>query len=579
MRSLVLLYRKWLGKDLPARDLVIQFTVPATVKKTKMPKLSALRPDPYMHEVVDTVLVLKAFQSNLRQLNKCQISIARRLAYTEKVAKRLMPIALPQIRSVAGEGRIPDPPERKESLDLIIDISRRLLESYRLVFKRWYGVSNARFAYIEKRFDLAGYRIIEISRFLQRVMGLRYQQLSEQAWLSVNIVFHVLHGQGKAEMQAHSFEDVYSETHSNRRLQDLYLMLQMNARLDTLRWPTEWQFSLDSYGRIVHALLKLEEDHGNILRADESIAYCYDDGPARSMRIPGQTTRGQGILINWKLLRAKLQRDYQRNLANQAQRSDQRAFSMLSYADGLALLSLQKNCWESVSPPLPDKSAKGQQCDLHIFIGFKGIYPFLFNLHYGTGPAEKLGARMVDLLAQRSALFAEDHRSTSDSLWMMLSHDEERIVLRTEETDYTTQMRIGVPIAYGFGEMGLRSSALGCISRIYRPNSEVVIVEVEKLGNSSEPVLLIPDLSNFAEFDQQHKEIFYGILALQGLQRQPDQADAAHLLLPAHCTFYQGHQLVMKRVGKRQIIELNEMLEASKTFRKYSYTVSQSCDA
>ncbi|MBI3230949.1 MAG: hypothetical protein HYZ45_12465 [Burkholderiales bacterium] len=517
-------------------------------------------------------------QANLRQLNQCQLRMGRRLAYSEKLARKWMPLALTQLRSFAAEGQVPDSLERKENIELISDCARRLLDSYRIVFKHLYSVSNFRFARGQKLFYLAAYRIVELTRFYQRVLGLRYQVLSEQAWLTVNIVFHVMHAHGKAEMVIHSFEDLYAEQHTNRALQDLYLIIQMNARLDILRWPTEWQFSLDSYGRIVHTMLKLEEDDGNMLRQDYAIAYCYDDCPARPHRIPGQTTRGQGFLLNFKNLKRKLVRDYERTLERQSMAIDDKAYSLLSFNDGLALLQLQRNCWLGHPLPLYARDAQGQKCDVRMFIGFNGIYPFLFNLHYGTGPTEEIGHRMVDLLAQRSALFAEDNRSTTESVWMMLAQDERRITLKTQETPFTTNMRIGALAAYGFGAEGMRSSAIGNISRIHRPGGDMVIVEIEKLGQNSEPVLITPDLACFEAFDDKNKEVSYGILAVNGAGDESD-SEQCHLLLPSHAQALEGHQLVMKRVGMRQIILVGRLESATKTYRSHGYKMQMSMDA
>lgn len=581
MRKIVEHYRKFVGKDLASRDLVLKFSVPQAVPKAKMPRISDVRPLKNPNELVDPREYLSGYQANLRQLNQCRLRMGRRMAYTEKVARKFMPLALAQVRQFAGEGQIPDSAERKDSLDIIIDATRRLLDSYRIVFKHIYSLSNFRFARNQKIFYLAAYRIVELTRFQQRVMGLRYQVLTEQTWLALNIVFHVLHGHDKLELACHSFEDLFNEQHNehhkNRNVLDLYLMIQMNARLDILRWPTEWQFTLDSYGRIVHTMVKLEVDDGNILRPDYAIAYCYDDCGARGQRIPGQTTRGQGFLLNFKNLKRKLVRDYERNLEFQSQAIDDKAFSQLSFGDGLALLQLQRNCWLSAPLPLHPRDAQGQKCDVRMFIGFKGIYPFLFNLHYGTGPTEEVGNRMVDLLAQRSALFAQDNRSTTESVWMMLAQDTSRITLKTQETPFTTNMRIGALAAYGFGAAGLRSSAVGVISRIHRPGGEMVVVEIEKLGNASEPVLVTPDLACFENFDERNKEIGYGILAVQ--QNAVGECEDCHVLLPTHSPMLEGLQVVMKRVGQRQIIIIGRLENATKTYRSHRYTVQMSLES
>lgn len=578
-------YRKFMGKDLPPRELVIKFAVPQPLQKTRMPKLSDLKPMHLPNELVAHAEILRAFIANLRQLNQCPVRPGRRFAYTEKVARKLMPLALQEARDKSGEGLVPDPQERREMLELVAEATRRLLDSYRLVFKTLYQTGNFRFARAEKSFDLCCYRILELSRFQQRVLALRYRVLPEVSWLAINTVFQVMHMRGRSEIPFHGFDEIYGDEHKKHSAKELFLIMQMIARLDVLRWPSEWHFSLDSYGRIAHALVKLEEDDGNIVRPDYSIAYCYDDQAARARRIPGQTTRGSALLLNWKNLKAKLLRDYERNLQRQAQAIDEKAFALLSFNDGLALLELQKKCWLHEPAPVPARDAPGEKCDVRMFIGFKGIYPFLFNLHYGTGATETIGSRMVDLLAQRSALFAEDHRSTHDSVWVKLEEDARHITLRTQETDYTTQMRIGALAAYGFGAEGMRSSSIGVISRIYRPPTpggnlgegvHLVVIDIDLLGEFSEPILVTPDLQCFEEFDNKNKEICYGVLAINKLA---DGSEECSLLLPAHSHFLQGHQLVMKRVGLRQIIQVGALLSASKTYRRHAYQVQISVEA
>jgi hypothetical protein len=159
----------------------------------------------------------------------------------------------------------------------------------------------------------------------------------------------------------------------------------------------------------------------------------------------------------------------------------------------------------------------------------------------------------------------------------MLAQDDKRITLKTQETPFTTNMRIGALAAYGFGAEGLRSSAVGVISRIYRPGGEMVVVEIEKLGENSEPILVTPDLACFENFDERNKEIGYGILAVNAMGSASESGEC-HLLLPSHSQVVEGHQIVMKRVGQRQILVLGKLESATKTYRSYGYRVQMSMD-
>ncbi len=248
-----------------------------------------------------------------------------------------------------------------------------------------------------------------------------------------------------------------------------------------------------------------------------------------------------------------------------------------------ALLELQKRCWDAQPLPLPERDARGTQCDVRMFVGFKGIFPFLHGLHHGTGPIEKIGERMVDLLAQRSALFAEDHTATTDSLWFMLEQTEQRISLRTQETSSTTQMRIGALAAYGLGGQGLRSSALGNISRLYRIGSGTqvqLVVEIEKIGAFSEPLLLHRDLALLENFQDKAQGMQYALLALDQADAAQQAGDAlevnARILLPAHSDLLEGQEVVLKRVGFCQLVRIGPLRGATKTWRCHQYQVLSS---
>jgi hypothetical protein len=98
----------------------------------------------------------------------------------------------------------------------------------------------------------------------------------------------------------------------------------------------------------------------------------------------------------------------------------------------------------------------------------------------------------VDKLAKRSALLAEDHVATTESVWFMLYHDSKMIRLRTQETQFTTPMEVGALLSYGMGEEAVNSPRLAAVSRIYRPSAKTVVIDLFRLARYAEPVAIFP---------------------------------------------------------------------------------------
>ena len=66
--------------------------------------------------------------------------------------------------------------------------------------------------------------------------------------------------------------------------------------------------------------------------------------------------------------------------------------------------------------------------------------------------------------------------------------------------------------AFGLGREGIERPSIGVISRIYRPSSKTVMVDLEKFGKSAEPVLVTRDLSRVEAPDRNPKPTIRAIL-------------------------------------------------------------------
>jgi hypothetical protein len=495
------------------------------------------------------------------------MSASSRFSFNESFIYFFWPIAYKKARHYSNDGGVPDSETRQEILDAIIDITRLLIDSYKIFFKDTYQASNFTYARSSKKFLVCGLRILELSRFLQRVKGLRYQVLTNAEWLAINTVFHVMRLEnltdGKVTLLNRPVDSKNQKQGDSKKqsLKELFLSIQMIAQFDILKWPTEWQSFFDSYGMHIEALADLIEDNDKPISRNQSVTYCYENGAVRNMRPENASGLGPSCIINWEKLTRKVTMDFANFFMNKGLEDKTgvpQKLSMLSAAEATALAFLQFDGYRQTTTQIADEDTSGKVCDLRIFIGFNSVYQLLDNIHYGHR-TEGVGNRLVDMLAKHSATIGEDHVSTVESIWHLQFEDSKIVRLKTQETKYNTPMKIGSLAAYGFGSEGIKQPFIGMIFRIYRPTTKTVVIDIAKLCSVSEPVLVTPDMSCLQKFDKRNAKIIDAILTI-------DETGMRKLLLPTQSKLRENDPLVMQQSTNPQLIELGKLQTVTKDY-------------
>jgi hypothetical protein len=563
MKKTVAKIRTYIGLDLPPRNCELNFSIPPVVSREHTPVLNRLHLGKKNANKSASIEYLNECAKEARRLSRCKLPVGKRMQITEDFVGIFMPIAIKHVRTYSEDGGIPDTETRQEILDLVADILKLLVDSYKITYKTLYFKSNFRFARSLKSVELSAFRILELTKFKQRVKGLRYELISDSAWVTVNSVFHSMLALGKENRPIPLLENIFVEEEDPKRqtLSNLYLSLQMIAKCDILKWPTEWQSFFDIYAKSVDTLVQWAPDKGGTPVRGTSISYSHDNRPARMVRAtPADEARiGPSGLVVWTLLFKKVTNDFLMFFAdkNQTERANlPRKFVLLSYNERLALTQLQFDCAMSDSDSTPPEEGGGSVCDLRIFIGFKSVFELIHNIHIG-GAA--IGSRLVDKLATHSAVFGEDHIATVESVWFVQYQDDKVIRLRTQETKYTTSMKIGSMAAYGFGNEGIAKPHFGIISRIYRPSAKTVIVDMLKAGEFIEPVVLTAIASSVEALETKQQPQQGGILI-------KDVAGETKLLLPPQCLLREKNLLEMKRKQSSQNVVLGKVQTVTKDF-------------
>ena len=550
--------------DASTSDIRITFSLPTPVSSEAPPNLAQLnigKPDADHNGALEYV---GACRREARALSRCTLPAARRLQLTEEFAAHFVLIAAKYIRTHADDGGIPDSDRRKDLLDTTATVIGYLIDSYKVAFRKLYdgtsGSPNSR-----RELKLSAFRILELTKLLQRVLGLRYPVWSGPAWLTVNTVYHAMRVAGRGDAKIAPLETGLPEDEDSprRTIAGMFLTIQMIARFDVLRWPTELQQFCFAYGKSVRWLGEIVEDNHQPLPRNVSVAHCYDTHPARTTRPGASALLGPSVLIDWSKLVRKMTTDMIAFFGATAP-SDlsyfQKRLDKMSYNGRLALVQLQFDAFTNERQHLPVDAGSGQACDMRIFIGFRSVYQLLQNNQMGKYGA---GTRLDDALAKRSAVFADDNVATVESAWFLQYEDNEILRLKTQESKFTTSMRIGTMAAYGVGNDGIANPRFGMIARIFRPSPQAVIVDIVKHGEYVEPVVVSPDanaLDNAERDKERTAGLVLGAIIVRSAHRE------TKLLLPPLSTLRESAALTMKRQQAREAIRLGKLQSVTHDF-------------
>jgi hypothetical protein len=232
----------------------------------------------------------------------------------------------------------------------------------------------------------------------------------------------------------------------------------------------------------------------------------------------------------------------------------QKRLEKMTYNGCLALVQLQFDSFTNERQHLPIDTGRGEACDMRIFIGFSSVYRLLQNIHMGK---YGVGTRLDDVLAKRSAVFADDDVATVESVWFLQYEDKDILRLKTQESKFTTSMRIGMMAAYGVGNEGIAKPRFGVIARIFRPSPQIVIVDVVKHGDYVEPVVVSQDA---AALDTKEHTGVLGAIIVKSAQGE------TKLLLPPLSTLREQAALTMKRLKSREAINLGKLQTVTRDF-------------
>ncbi len=477
--------RCYFGLGLPSRELPLNFNLPRMSSKLRAKNSGNADLMRDLDEAKGVpVDYFRLLMNEVKHINRCAMKPSQRLELTREITDLFYPLALAQIAVHAKTGGIPESEDRRLALKGLIDIAQIMVGSYQILFAHYYTASNLKYARARKTVLESATRIFELLILKQQARALRYQLLGAHDWQLVNTVFYVMSRYEDVEQPLPTLRKrlELGGGHSDISLREQFALLHTVAQFDMLRWPTHLQWVIGSYLHGVENAVQIRLDDVKLGR-NELIAYCYGSSPAGTKQVVKQT--GPSIILNFQILTDTIRKDCLGLV--QAKKNRNAAlipprFARLPENEHFVISTQLINGLQYSSVDVAAEQ-KIKVEDLRIFVSFADVFSFLHHKQ-GKYATEE---RLADLLAKRSALIAEDHVATEESVWSLLFQSEKMIRLATQETRFTTPMTLGSLLAYGVGD-DINRPSLAVVSRIFRPAPKEVVIDIQIVANYAEAV-------------------------------------------------------------------------------------------
>lgn len=476
------------GIGLPHRSLTLDFNVLSVGRRRKPMLLWKIIHNGLLEVEKEPWQLLLKTEKYLKDLNRYRLSPKKRLKLLNICLSFFYPTATDLCKKYR-KGGIPDSPERQKLLDKSAAITNLLVNGFKLIFQHDYELPNWRYGRARRRVEFCAFRILELIKFEQYLLALRYRQLSTQSWKDCNAIYFIMLFYENVEKKQAIIKSDTTEKNIERTLQELYISIQMFGVLDNFSWPTEQLSFMEAYIRSLKPAISTTIDKSNIWPDDALIVYYNQTRPPFFQR--QKHVSGPAILIFIESLRKKVRDDYI-NTVQHHQLNDKKLLpqilGQLRPSEHLPVLNLM---WLKSSSDFWDTAPrkKRYQVSLHIYVGFKTSYEVLGHIFYpNIYSKEKLNFH--EELAKRSAIFAKDDEAVTESLWYVLGESDREIHLQTQETNYTTRMEVNSFVVFYITKEGKKQITLGFVRYFCRIRPGVVNIVIDKQATQVEPVVI-----------------------------------------------------------------------------------------
>ena len=486
MGNVVKKVRAFLGLDLKKRDTPLNFKFPLASHRVQAKNVLGLSFHAHLNrEQDDPSAYFELIKARVKHLNRCALSTRQREKLTGEITTLFYEKALQISRQSSQTAGIPENDDRKRLLVVTSKICQILIVSNQILFDKYYNSSNFIFERSRKKFKRSGLIIFELFLLNQRLKGLRYQKPENSEWAALHTVLITLklhddisHPQATLKHQL--------KIESPKSINTLFVSLVIFDYFKPLQWPTHLQWVIESYlNSVTNPVDVLFCD--SAYPAGHDAITVYGSGNIRHSVVHPDTSPKPIIMLDCGVLFSQIRSDCMALItALQSKQIDDIPLRFAKFKENERLVISHKLLHGmDHSEPYDLDNKNDQLHDLRLFVGFSEVFALLHH-QQGEFAHEE---RLADALAKRSAVIAQDDHSGNSTRWTLLYENATHIRLSTQESSYTTPMKIGSLLAYGIGE-SIKKPSLAVVSRIERTTEKTVILDFEVISKYAESVVV-----------------------------------------------------------------------------------------
>lgn len=483
------------GGELPEREFRLNFSAPPQQSKINRPELSVGKLAKEWREYTPhPILLLESEIAYLSQLNRYRVATAKRLALLELALDLGAPLINEAFHTYRNEDGFPESHKRREALEQILELLAQLLHGYMHVFDQDYQLPDYRYAWVRKRLQLAGLRILELVRSQQLLMALRYQKLPAASWQAINQVFFVLYhyetvNQPQQLVGCLRIQLRESEIRDSRRqmatAQQLYVPIQLLGMMDLVAWPVQEIGVADAYIRGMEDRVVVLPDTGAQPPSGHVVTWFGHDGPPQFSRKSNKS----GLFFDVGALRKRVNEDHFLLFSGQETPTVENISAPLSVLDehGRALFVERMRSRLSPRQRRDQRNDVTDHREVFMYAGFMEVHRQL-TLTRRPGKSSTKQS-LSDMLAGRSSILADDARDVREQgQWEVVNESEGGLQLKATETPFTNPLAMGKLLLFRDMVAAPESLQVGYIGRLMRPKKGQIGVAIIKLGPYAESV-------------------------------------------------------------------------------------------
>ncbi len=453
----------------------------------------------------------------------------------------------------------PENNERKTVLTTTILFLQALILSYKYVVVNDYNLPLRKFNQYHGRVRDTSIRIFELTLWLQRMLAIRFQKLSEQDWHDINSLFTVLANmldieepqQLSDDLALYKSSGVLSEKNYLRSISSMFVSIQIFGLLDISSWPSSSIQIIEKYLAKHENLLAITLDETTDKGSDFVVTYSSQKTPPVFNE---KETSFPGCYIDISALKKQAEKDLEevrrKNFIRESEKKRLQPHGNIeNLADNEGLLDLFHKNLLNLQREDERKTLYGGGV-VDIYSGIAACYRLIYNLlNKGNSGESEEGESFMDAAARHSSLLVERESDVLECQWRIINESNGGILVRTVETRYMHVMEVGqlVSIKPDSAEENAVPQ-LGFITRLDRLSTGEVDVAIVKISTTAEAATIMEPGKNISS-----QEMLPGILIR-------DLDNHWQLILPRHVKYITGAPVVIKRNNESLPVRLGDIV-------------------